>query len=159
MELVGFDTHILIWGVQKTSRQTQQDMIPKTERFFKHLDDNQIKVIIPSVVLSEFLMPIPAKEMGSYLHKIEEKFMVIPYDAMAAIEFAKIWQSKQEDDTIQALRHDGLSKHHLKVDGMIVATALTRKASCIYSHDSGLKKFASGYIEVKEIPFLPQPEK
>jgi len=38
MELVGFDTHILIWGVQKTSRQTQQDMIPKTERFFKHLD-------------------------------------------------------------------------------------------------------------------------
>ncbi|RKZ83101.1 MAG: hypothetical protein DRR19_19610 [Candidatus Parabeggiatoa sp. nov. 1] len=93
--------------------------------------------------------------MGTYIQKIEEKFMVIPYDAMAAIEFAKIWQSKQEDDTIQALRHDGFSKHHLKVDSMIVATAKTRKASCIYSHDQGLKKFASGYIEVKEIPSLP----
>ena len=156
MELVGFDTHILIWGVQKTSRQAQQEMISKTMRFFKHLDDKEIKVIIPSVVLSEFLMPIPVTDMGKYLHEIEEKFMVVPYDAMTAIEFAKIWQSKQDDNTIQALRHDGFSKHHLKVDGMIVATALTQKASCIYSHDPGLKKFASGYIEVKEIPCVPQ---
>lgn len=154
MEIVGFDTHILIWGVQKTSRQGQQEMIHKTARFLKHLDAHQTKVIIPSVVLSEFLMPIPAEEMGPYLQKIEEKFMVIPYDAIAAIEFAKIWQSKQEDDTIEALRNEGFSKHHLKVDGMIVATAVTRKALCIYSHDLGLKKFAAGYIEVKEIPSL-----
>ncbi|MDM8558566.1 hypothetical protein [Candidatus Parabeggiatoa sp. HSG14] len=42
-----------------------------------------------------------------------------------------------------------------KVDGMIVATAVTQKATCIYSHDPGLAKFASGYIEVKEIPILP----
>jgi predicted nucleic acid-binding protein len=155
MELVCFDTHILIWGVQKTARPQQQDMIPKTRRFLEHLDDKQIKAIIPSVVLSEFLMPIPADKMGIYLHKIDEKFLVIPYDAMAAIEFAKIWQSKNDDNTIQALRHDGFSKHHLKVDGMIIATAVTQKASCIYSHDTGLKKLASGYIEVKEIPFSP----
>ena len=155
MELVVFDTHILIWGVQKTARQEQKDMISKTERFFKHLDDNHAKVLIPSVVLSEFLMPIPAAEMGTYLQKFEEKFMVIPYDAMAALEFAKIWQSKQEDDTIQVLRHEGFSKHHLKVDSMIVATAINQKATCIYSHDSGLNKLASGYIAVKEIPSLP----
>jgi predicted nucleic acid-binding protein len=154
MEIVGFDTHILIWGVQKTSRQEQQEMIPKTVRFLKQLDAQQIKVIIPSVVLSEFLMPIPTSEMNAYLQKIEEKFLLIPYDAIAAIEFAKIWQSKQDDNTIQTLINKSFSKHHLKVDGMIVATAVTRRASCIYSHDPGLKKFAAGYIEVKEIPSL-----
>ncbi len=42
MELVGFDTHILIWGVQKTARQEQQDMISKTERFFKRLSFHQL---------------------------------------------------------------------------------------------------------------------
>jgi len=46
MEIVGFDTHILIWGVQKTSRQGQQEMIHKTARFLKHLDAHQTKVII-----------------------------------------------------------------------------------------------------------------
>lgn len=152
MALVCLDTHILIWGVQKTSRQPQSEMILQTTKLLKYLDDHQIKAIIPAVVLSEFLMAIPAPHLETYLTQMTKKFLIAPYDAMAAVEFAKIWQAKQAAHTIQSLKNEEFSKSHLKVDTMIIATALTQNASCIYSHDPGLKKFASGYIEVREVP-------
>lgn len=39
---------------------------------------------------------------------------------------------------------------------MIVATAVAQKAECIYSYDKGVKIFAKGFIDVREIPFVPQ---
>ena len=29
------------------------------------------------------------------------------------------------------------------------------KAECIYSYDKGVKTFAKGFIDVREIPFMP----
>ena len=40
----------------------------------------------------------------------------------------------------------------MKADFMIAATALSRGASCIYSEDAGLRKFAQDYISVKPLP-------
>lgn len=40
----------------------------------------------------------------------------------------------------------------MKADLMIIATALAKGASCIYSEDSGLKKFAQDYIDGKPLP-------
>lgn len=42
----------------------------------------------------------------------------------------------------------------MKIDRMIVATAVSRKADCIYSEDEGLKAFAEGYIPVYPIPYI-----
>ena len=39
---------------------------------------------------------------------------------------------------------------------MIVATAVAQKAECIYSYDKYVKTFAKGFIDVKEIPFIPE---
>ncbi|WP_353571955.1 PIN domain-containing protein [Candidatus Albibeggiatoa sp. nov. BB20] len=158
-KVVCLDTHILIWGVEQTARNTQQDMIERTIQFIDSLPAQKIKPIIPSVVLSEFLMPIPYEKKGLYLDSINQKLKVVPYDTIAAIEFVNIWQSKQDEKIIKKLREQGISKNHLKIDCMIVATAITRRASCIYSHDKGLKNFAVGHIDVKEIPELPSQQK
>ena len=37
---------------------------------------------------------------------------------------------------------------------MISAIALANKAECIYSHDIHIKKFATLFIDVKEIPII-----
>jgi hypothetical protein len=37
-----------------------------------------------------------------------------------------------------------------------VAISLTRKAECIYSYDPGVKKFSEGFIQVKEMPIIPE---
>jgi len=154
-KLVCFDTHILIWGVEKTSHPQQSDMIIKTGLFLEHLKENNIEAIIPSVVLSEFLMHVPKEKIENYLSSFQKHYIIAPFDAMAAIKFAKIWQSKSDDETIKRLINDGFRKNCLKIDSMIIATAITRNAECIYSHDNGLQKFASGDIDVREVPSLP----
>ena len=40
--------------------------------------------------------------------------------------------------------------------GYVVATAIAQKAECIYSHDKWVKTFAKGFVDVKEIPFVPK---
>jgi len=37
-----------------------------------------------------------------------------------------------------------------------VATAIAHGASCIYSHDRGVHRFAEGHILVAQIPELPE---
>jgi len=74
----------------------------------------------------------------------------------AASQFAKIWLSKKGQEFVNNLIKSGRTKAELKIDSLIVATAISQKAECIYSHDDGVKAFAQDYIEVKEIPFIPR---
>jgi len=37
---------------------------------------------------------------------------------------------------------------------MVIATAIVNEANCIYSTDRGMKAFADGYIDVRELPPL-----
>jgi predicted nucleic acid-binding protein len=157
MQLVCLDTHILIWGIKEEATPGQEEMIHKTKLFFKWLDDNGIKAIIPSVVIGEFLMLIPSDEHEQVNNFFQMNFIVVPYDTASASYFAKIWQDKTTDGTIDKLKNNPLAtRAKLKADCQIVATAITHGASCIYSYDEELAKFAEGYIEVKQIPDIPE---
>lgn len=157
MEHVCLDTHILIWGIKEEATPGQELMIPKAKLFLKWLDDNKIKAIIPSVVISELLLPVPPELHNQVTDIFDQKFIVAPFDTAAASCFAKIWQSKNNDKTIQRLKYDyRTTKAELKTDCQIVAIAVSRKASCIISYDKKLTKFAEGYIEVKLIPDIPE---
>lgn len=157
-KIVCLDNHILIWGIEQKARDNQKEMIPKAKSLIDSLSERDIKAIIPTVVLSEFLMPIPAQEVGNYINIIQQHLMIVPYDTMAAMLFAKIWQAKNPKVVEELRREEGIGKNHLKIDCMIVATAITRKADCIYSYDRGLQKFAEGYIDVREIPDFPSQQ-
>lgn len=157
MTLVCLDTHLLIWGIKEEATEGQEEMVHKTRLFFKWLGDHDINVMIPSVVLGEFLMLVPPElheKVSSIFHK---NFIVVPYDASSASCFAKIWQAKNSDGTIERLKNEtSATREKLKADCQIVATAITHGASCIYSYDGDLAKFAEGYIEVKQIPDIPE---
>jgi hypothetical protein len=43
----------------------------------------------------------------------------------------------------------------MKVDHLIVASALVGGAGCIYSEDKGLKTFGQKFIEVRDLPTPP----
>lgn len=153
MQLVCLDTHILVWGVKEESTPGQEAMVYKAKLFFKWLDDNGMKAIIPSVVLGEFLILIPAESHSRVIESFQRNFLIAPYDAAAASCFAKIWQGKRANEK----KNEDVSgtRAKLNADRQIVATAITHGASCIYSYDEDLAKFAEGYIEVKEIPDMP----
>lgn len=144
--------------MEQKARDNQKEMIPRAKYLIDNLSKNDIQAIVPTIVLSEFLMPIPTQEVAKYIDIIQRHLMIVPYDAIAAMLFAKIWQAKNPKVIEELRREEGIGKNHLKIDCMIVATAITRKADCIYSYDRGLQKFAEGYIEVREIPNFPSQQ-
>lgn len=153
MELVCLDTHILIWGIKEEAEPGQEDMIPKAKSFLKWLEDNKAKVFVPAVVVAELLMRVPPEEHGRMLDFFRRNFITPPFDTVAASCFAKIWQKKASNDIIKKLKKDlSITREKMKIDFQIVAIAVTRRASCIYSYDPGMLKFAEGFIPVEKIP-------
>lgn len=157
MALVCLDTHFLIWGIKEESTIGQETMIPLAKAFFRHLDEEAKKVIIPSIVLFEFLMPVPPEKHGQLIKQINGKFMVAPLDAMAAGVAAEVWHKKKSSGLVQSLMAESnITRNKLKADCGIIGTAIARKADCIYSYDNDLIKMADGFIHVQEMPELKQ---
>jgi predicted nucleic acid-binding protein len=147
MKLICFDTQIIIWGVRKYATVRQEINIEKAKYLIESCEKEQIKIMIPSVVVAEVLCALEPSLHNSFNQLITRKFMVMPFDTQAALYFAKLWREKKQiKDTIE------ISRSEMKADFMIVATALARGADCIYSEDKGLRKFAQDYIKVKPLP-------
>jgi len=157
--IVCVDTHVLIWGVKKDASSSQYFMIERTINFLHWLQNEGQTVIVPAPVLGEFLMRIPQNETDNISREIQSRFIVLPYDAVAAALFAKIWQNNKNN----GMPSGGADREKIKTDSMIVAIAVANKASIMYSEDLGLQKFAKGFIETRDIPQLPRqlsfPEK
>lgn len=152
--IVCLDTHVLIWGISKTAKPSQEYMIGRTANFLAWLQNEQATILIPAVVLAEFLVHIPEKEHRNILALFQRDFFIPSVDALTASLFASVWQKN---------RNNGLpadaSREVLKIDGLLVATALACKAHIIYSEDPDIEKLAKGYIDVSPIPSIPtQPE-
>ncbi|MFC1549464.1 type II toxin-antitoxin system VapC family toxin [Nitrospirota bacterium] len=164
MKLVCLDNHILIWGIKEEATEGQEEMIPKAKRFFKWLEDEGVKVLIPANVIAEFLMLIPHEEHGKVIALFDKHFIVVPFDTAAASCFAGIWRERNDDGTIELVKKKGVTKNKITFDCQIVAIAVTHGASCIYSHDEDIEKFAGSHIEVKQMPeifeqmYLPDTE-
>ena len=161
MSLVIVDTQILILAVKREATPSQEPMIEKAARYLEHLDKCKDQIIVPSVVVAEFLANVPDEREETVLKAFERRFMVAPFDTLAAVYAARIWRknSSGNPSLVQQLKADGYKSAKVKVDIQIIATALARKAVRITTHDDGLIKSASGHIEAGPMPGLPtQPE-
>jgi len=153
--IVCIDTHVIVWGIKEQAQAGQENMIPIAKAFLEWLDENKKKVIIPVPIITELLVPVPNGEHEAFLQVIHEKFRVVPVDEVAAIKCAEIWNSKKDDEELRKYREQHeIPREKMKFDFQIAATAIVRKAECIYSNDPHLRKFAGDVIMVKEIPNL-----
>mgnify|MGYP003393269564 CR=1 FL=1 len=136
----------------------------RLEMVRKSWDVDREKIIIPTPVLSEFLI-LAGNDGPAYLDKIHKtsNFEIKPFDEMAAIELAAIQvgitnkQSKSEQKRSSATG----TWAKIKFDRQIVAIAKANNASAIYSDDDNVKTFAEAQgikvIKTRELP-LPEPE-
>jgi len=119
----------------------------------EHLEKTDTKVVIPAVVVAELLLPLPAEVHHAIVNLFQRAFMTAPFDLQAAVHFARIWQAQKDTGRIEELSQShGATRIELKADCMIVATALAKGVSCIYSNDVKLHKLAEGLIDVQEMP-------
>lgn len=146
MDLVCFDTHVIIWGIRGKATPGQENRIEKAQYLINSCEKNGTKMMIPSVVVAEVLCALDSKSHSAVSELMHRSFIVPPFDTQAATYFAKMWRNKKQ------VKDKAVSRAEMKADFMIAATALSRGASCIYSEDAGLRKFAQDYISVKPLP-------
>lgn len=151
---VCLDTQILIWGIKKECKAGQEHMIERTGAFLQHLQETHATILVPTVVLGELLVPLAEEgRRRRFVAAIQAGFQVIPFDGQAALHFAEIWQAKKAAGVFaQAREQHGATRHEMKADSMIVATAVAHDATILYSEDEALRTFAAGFIQVQDIP-------
>lgn len=155
MSIVCFDTHVLIWGVKKEAKPEQECKIEQAEYLIQKLHTESTSVIVPSIVLAEILCGVDPSKQGRFTNALYSLFRIVPFDAPASAKYAQLWHSLGNEKRLQIREEEGITRRVLKADLMIVATALSRKAWCIYTEDGPLKRLAEGHIEVAHLPEPP----
>lgn len=158
-DLICIDSCIVIWGIKKDSNGSDREKIPVAVNFIEECSNKNVKIVIPSIALGEVLSGCDVLRRNALLTEISKRFIVAPYDAMAALHYAEMWRSRET-------RINGLSekptRNALKADFMIIAIARAQKASCIYTSEGELNvfnSFADGKIQVDTLPaFIEQLE-
>lgn len=154
------DNNILIWGVRGVATSGQEEMIQRAQTFFEDLDTSDADILVPSVVVAEFLAGVPKQQHLGLLDVLNRRFQVVPFDVRTAAVAAELWRDAAErnphlkDQIREAF--PGTERAKIKADLMILATALARGADVLYTHDGPLKMAAEGRIEVRELP-PPRP--
>lgn len=156
MKRACLDNHILIWGVRGVSTPGQEGMINRAQSLFEDLDAADADIIVPAVVVAEFLAGVPVPQHIGLLDVLNRRFQVVPFDVRTASIVAELWRDAAErnphlrDQIREAF--PGTERAKIKADLMILASALARGADVLYTHDGPLKVAAAGRIEVRELP-------
>ena len=156
MKRVCLDNHILIWGIRGVSTPGQEGMISRTQALFEDLDESDADVMVPAVVVSEFLAGVPKPQHPGLLEVLNRRFQLPPFDVRTAAVAAELWRDAAERNPhLRDLVREafpGTEKAKIKADMMILATALVRKADVLYTHDGPLRAIADGLIEARNLP-------
>lgn len=155
MPNIVFDNHVLIWGIKEQATLGQEDMIPAAKKLLQLARDENWNVILPTVILAEFLTPIPVSQQPMALNMITGLFKTVSFCPPSSGRFAKVWADRVEKGIVDQLKQDEVGKHDIKFDCLIVATAIQNNVDCIYSNDAGLARFAEGLVMVKKINSEP----
>jgi predicted nucleic acid-binding protein len=129
----------------------------RIEKLQEDLDSDSERMILPTPVLSEFLIFV-GKDGPSYLEKLSgmKTILVRPFDQVAAIELAAL----EVEDRLKTGKRAGSASPwaKLRFDRQIVAIARTNGAKRIYSDDEDVMKFSTR-IGIQVIPTweLPLP--
>ena len=113
----------------------------RIEKLQEDLDSESERIILPTPVLSEFLI-LAGRDGPGYLEKLSslKNILVKPFDQVAEIELAAV----EVEDRLKEGKRGGSGSPwaKLRFDRQIVAIARTNKATRIYSDDEDVMKFA-----------------
>jgi predicted nucleic acid-binding protein len=129
----------------------------RIEKLLEDLDSKSERIILPTPVLSEFLI-LAGKDGPEYLDRLSgmKNILVKPFDEKAAIELA----AREVEDRETGSKRGGSANPwaKLRFDRQIVAIAKTNEAKPIYSDDEDVMKFATRLkIDVIRTWELPLP--
>jgi predicted nucleic acid-binding protein len=145
--MICVDTNVLIWGVQGAARAAQIGMVDRTRRFLRWLFKANDLVMVPAVVVSEYLHNFPAFEHARQLRVLEENFVISPFDIRCAAVASEMQSAGRVTVGVPGARQT------LKADTQIIATAICHGARAIVTADvAEFFRLAKGRIAILDVP-------
>lgn len=147
--VVAIDSMTLVWGIRQVGSPEQ---LRRAKYLFDLLDDQGAQIIVPSVVVSEFLVCIEPERHAAIIATISSRFLIAPFDARCASLAATMFVAGK----------GGINKGQpnaricLKADCLVVATAVCHGAKRFYSGDQECRDRAAKYIEVRDLPMTSE---
>src|SRR5262249_16442664 len=128
-------------------RDVQFDRVTNTAFLLRKLDDESKRIMLPTLVVAEYLQGTPVAYQLSEFAVLAQQFAVLSYDAACARMTGQVWNREN-----WGIIEDG-NRQWLKVDVGIVATAIIHGAECIYTGDrAAFERIAGGRIQIRDIP-------
>ena len=152
--MIAVDNTLLTLMLHPTARPPQDPatglpvshLEERIELLIETLDKEREQIVIPTPVLSEFLI-LAGNDGPKYLSEINKRsiFRVEAFDTRAAVELAAIELSIRATKSGRGDKRDGVQGTWAKIkfDRQIVAIAKVNRVSKIYSDDDGVEKFAN----------------
>ena len=148
-QIVAIDTMILVWGIR---RHGDEQQVKRAEWLFQEFEDNGTQVLVPSVVLAEYLVPIDPQSHSDVVAPLASRFIIAPFDVHCAAVAARLFVEGKKERTMEA-EH---SRNLLKSDSLIIATAVVHGARTLYSDDADCRKLADRFprFKVERLPTI-----
>src|SRR5690554_1057260 len=137
------------------TRQALERVNDRAQAFIAEAERTNALILIPSPVLSEFLIGVEPEKFQEYLDVLNNSacIQVVDFDTAAAIECALL-PSRRE---LAQISPDQVAAK-LKYDRQIVGIALATMAEEVWSHDDSLRKIAAARgLAVKSLADVEPP--
>ncbi len=113
------------------------------------LQEGNDRIVIPSIVVAEYLAGVPNDQRRKSLSEIQDRFYCPPFDAVSALLAADLFVRRSELPEEER----GKDRIVIKADIQIVASAKTHGTSILYSNDRGLRSLAETVgIKASDLP-------
>ncbi|MEO1163293.1 MAG: PIN domain-containing protein [Chloroflexota bacterium] len=152
MSVISLDTQLLYWAIIQRPPMGHEHVLGQVTRFLKWTVDNEHKVIVPSIVLSELLIGVPYDKQKYVLAQVTAHYRIVPFDLKASAVFAKMRRDHLIKHRLDDLLNPDIlhaTRGALKADIMIIATAIAHGADILYSYDDKLRRLADSYITAR----------
>lgn len=141
------DTSIIIGARRKPVTEEDKERARRCRILLKMLREENARIIFPSVCLAEFLAGIDLAQHVNVMAEFAKYFHLAPFDAKAAATAARIWITHKSMQPAEQV-----ARRQLKVDVMVIATAVNVGAAEFYVIDQRCRNLASHFVNAPELP-------
>lgn len=134
------DTQFLIWAIRKEASPGQEDRLSLARRYLAALTDSRRQIVVPAPVLAELLAGANGRQACA--EEVLRSCRVVPFDAMAAMQFAEVFGTTSSDWRVEI---GDKGRVRMKFDMMIIAIALATRINALLTFDDGLQNLAKRF--------------
>lgn len=149
--MICLDTQIVIRCMKPDESESGQ----RAAALMARCAEQNIPIMLSPIVVAELLSGVSEENEIEFLRILKSRFVSPSFDDICSLKFAHIWRTNQERR--RELQKEGLSRNLIRMDWLIVASALAHQAEYICSDDKHVHSCAQGLIEVRYLSEEPIP--